>query len=402
MYGKHILLGVCGSISNYKIAILIRHFIKEEAEVKVIMTPDATKFISPLTFSTLSKNKVYTSFENLEGDIPHSVWNNHVELGLWADIFLIAPATATTLSKLAQGLADNFLIATYLSARCPVYIAPAMDLDMWQHPSTQRNISMLISYGNTVLGPDRGELASGLQGEGRLREPEILFENIQEVFQKNQPFLNQNVLITAGPTRESIDPVRYITNHSSGKMGFSLAEELAKQGANVTLISGPTNLNIDHPYIKILKVNTALEMFEESKMHFHSSNLIILTAAVADYRPQSINREKIKSSEENLTLDLIKNPDIAKYFGEHKKPNQILIGFALESENEIAYAQKKLISKNLDLIVLNSIRDDGATFEKDTNKVTLINKKGEITAYTLKSKKEVAKDILKYIVNLLS
>ena len=396
MDGKHILLGISGSIASYKAAILVRLFKKAGAEVRVIMTRDAENFITPLTLSTLSKNEVYTEFEKTEGGL----WNNHVELGNWADVFLIAPATANTLSKMAHGQADNLLLATYLSAKCPVFFAPAMDLDMWIHPSTQKNIETLVSFGNHLIEPGTGELASGLSGDGRLSEPENILKEIEAFFKDAGTFNGKKVLITAGPTQESLDPVRYLSNHSSGKMGYSLAQAFAEAGAEVFLVSGPTSLKINHPKIQVIPVRTAEEMFKASGQIFPEVQIAILTAAVADYRPADEKPEKIKSNSDFLILDLIRNPDIAKNLGSMKQLGQLLIGFALETENEIEHAQKKIISKNLDFIVLNSMKDDGATFGHDTNKVTIIDRRGLITEFSLKSKREVARDILQYTKNL--
>jgi phosphopantothenoylcysteine decarboxylase/phosphopantothenate--cysteine ligase len=392
MQGRHILLGVSGSIASYKAAFLIRLFIKAGAEVKVIMTPEATRFISPLTLSTLSKNEVVVYLEKENG-----LWNNHVDLGLWADIFLICPATASTLSRMARGLSDNALVATYLSARCPVFFAPAMDLDMWEHPSTQRNCQDLISFGNRQIGPGTGELASGLNGDGRMAEPEEIFDRTAEFFKNKNRFLGLKVLITAGPTQEALDPVRYISNHSSGKMGYALAENLAEEGAEVTLISGPSSLKIHHSNIHLIKVLTAHEMYQAAIQYFPGSRLIILTAAVADYRPIEKRSEKIKSRETYISLELEKTPDIAQNLGEKKQSNQVLVGFALETDHEIEHAREKIRKKNLDLIVLNSLKDEGAAFGHDTNKITLIDQNGAIRAYDLKSKSEVASDIIEYL-----
>lgn len=397
MQGKHVLLGISGSIASYKAAFLIRLLIKKHAIVRVIMTHDATKFITPLSLSTLSKNEVLISFEKNEGGI----WNNHVELGLWADIFLIVPATASTLAKMANGISDNLLIATYLSAKCPVFFGPSMDLDMWKHPSTQENIKNLLEYGNHQIGPDSGELASGLTGEGRMTEPEEIMNILEDFFQNSPVFSHKKILITAGPTRESLDPIRYLTNHSTGKMGYALAECLAGLGAQITLISGPSSCNINHPNVKIKLINSAEDMFKEVMKHFPESEITILTAAVADYRPKFEGKEKIKSDSETFNLEMVKNRDIAKHLGEAKRENQVLVGFALETENEIPNAIKKLKSKNLDFIVLNSTRDPESTFGFDTNKITIIDKDESITEFALKSKKEVARDIVIHLQNLL-
>jgi len=395
MQGKHILLGVSGSIASYKAALIIRLLIKAGAEVKVIMTEDSTRFISPLTLSTLSKNEVVIHFEKEEG----GVWNNHVDLGLWADLLIIAPATANTLSKMANGLADNVLIATYLSAKCPVFFAPAMDLDMWAHPSTQKSCRELISYGNIQIGPGNGELASGLQGDGRMAEPEEIFEKIAHFFLNKKPYQGQKILMTAGPTQEALDPVRYISNHSSGKMGYALAELLADWGAEVFLVSGPTNLKIHSPQIHLIKVLTAEQMNAQCLAHFPEMDMAILTAAVADYRPKKVSETKIKSKDQDWVIELEKNPDIAQNLGQLKKDHQILVGFALETDHELENAKGKILKKNLDCIVLNSMKVDGATFGYDTNQVTLINRKGDIREYGLKSKTEVARDIAEYILD---
>ncbi len=416
MQGKHILIGVSGSIASYKAATLIRHFIKAGASVKVIMTSEATHFISPLTLSTLSKNPTLVSFEASEGGL----WNNHVELGLWADVFIVAPATASTLSRMAQGLSDNLLVATYLSARCPVFIVPAMDLDMWGHPSTNNNIQTLLAHGNFLIGPAKGDLASGLSGEGRMTEPEEIFHEIELFFTSKPPdkegasdsiaskgeegnptFIGRKVLITAGATRENLDPVRYFSNHSTGKMGYALAEAFASLGAEVYLVSGPTSLVIQHPNIHVLSVTTAREMFNECVRYFSQCTIAVLAAAVADYRPSQEKPEKIKSSEDILRIELVKNPDIAKALGEKKQVGQILVGFALESENEVQNAIKKVKTKNLDFIVLNSLRDEGAGFGHDTNKITIIDKVGAASEFGLKSKREAADDIIQYLENLM-
>lgn len=393
MQGKHILLGVSGSIASYKAAFLIRLLIKSGAEVRVVMTSEATHFISPLTLATLSKNEVVVNFEKEEGGL----WNNHVELGLWADLFIIAPATATTLSKMAHGLSDNVLIATYLSSRCPVFFAPAMDLDMWHHPSTQNNCKTLKSFGNTQMSPGSGELASGLSGDGRMAEPEEIFQHIINFFQKKSRFSGKKIMITAGPTQEPLDPVRYISNHSTGKMGYALAESLAEEGAEVFLISGPTSLKISSRSIHLIQVLTAREMYQEAINYFPQVQSTILTAAVADYRPKEVKAQKIKSRDQDLIIELEKNPDIAQSLGENKKPDQILVGFALETDHEIENAREKILKKNLDFIVLNSMQDSGATFGHDTNKITILDQDGSIKNYELKSKREVAIDIVNYL-----
>ncbi|HCN83281.1 MAG TPA: bifunctional phosphopantothenoylcysteine decarboxylase/phosphopantothenate--cysteine ligase CoaBC, partial [Sphingobacteriaceae bacterium] len=347
---KNILLGICGSIASYKSAILTRLLVKSGANVKIIMTSDATHFITPLTLSTLSKNPVLTEYSNPgTGE-----WNSHVELGLWADMMIIAPASANTLSKFAHGICDNLLTASYLSAKCPVYIAPAMDLDMWKHPSTQNNIEKVKSYGNTIINPAHGELASGLIGEGRMAEPDEILGFLQQELKKKLPLRNKKALVTAGPTYEAIDPVRFIGNHSSGKMGYALAEELSELGADVTLISGPTSLNISNKQIHRVNVTTAEEMLREASRYFPTSDITIMNAAVSDYRPKSVAEQKIKKATGEFSIDLVKTTDILKSLGDIKRKDQILIGFALETTDEEANAIKKVKQKNLDFIVLNS------------------------------------------------
>lgn len=393
---KKIIVGVTGGIAAYKAASLVRLLVKSGAEVKVIMTADATNFISPLTLSTLSKNKVYTKFSqdsNTDG-----VWNNHVELALWADIMLIAPATANTLSKMVNGMCDNFLLAVYMSAECPVFYAPAMDLDMYKHPSTKRNFDILESYNNIQIPAEEGELASGLVGKGRMAEPENILAFMTNALQEEKQHLaGKKVLLTAGPTHEAIDPVRFIGNHSSGKMGYAIAERAAALGAEVILVSGPVHLKPKHPNITRISVTSAAEMYEETHKYFANSDIAILSAAVADYTPIQVGEEKIKKKTESFTLELTKTKDILKSLGEIKE-KQFLVGFALETENEIDNAKGKLESKNLDLIVLNSLRDPGSGFANDTNKVTFINPKGIYQAFDLKTKTEVAVDIFNYIV----
>jgi phosphopantothenoylcysteine decarboxylase/phosphopantothenate--cysteine ligase len=386
---KKILIGVCGSIAAYKSALLIRQLIKEEAEVKVVMTTSASSFISPLTLSTLSKNPVYTEFvKNEQGE-----WNNHVELGLWADIMIIAPASANTLGKLANGICDNLLCAVYLSAKCPVFIAPAMDLDMFRHPSTQQNLSKLKSFGNRIIDAEIGELASGLEGKGRMAEPEHITEAIKKYFSSKGIFAGKKILITAGPTQEPIDPVRYISNHSTGKMGYQLAEAAAAMGAEVILISGPSSL--DKPSnVTLIKIVSAKDMFLAVEKHFTIADIVILSAAVADYTPITVSDKKIKKKEEQFSIELTKTTDIAKETGKLKREKQITVGFALETDNELENAKGKLASKNLDLIVLNSLNDQGAGFGHDTNKITILDKDNKIRNFGLKSKKEVAMDIL--------
>lgn len=394
---KKILLGVSGSIAAYKAAVLTRLLVKEGAEVKVIMTHAAHDFITPLTLSTLSKNPVYTQFKS--GDA--GTWNNHVELGLWADVMVIAPASANTISKMAHGLCDNLLLATYLSARCPVYLAPAMDLDMLQHPSTQQNLKKLQQYNNQIIAPGYGELASGLVGNGRMAEPEEIVAELEKHFSNQFALAGKKVLITAGPTYEAIDPVRFIGNHSSGKMGFAIAEALADQGALVNLVTGPTHQHTNHPGVTVKRVTSADEMFEACKAVFLESDITVLAAAVADYKPVEVATQKIKKKESDLTIPLTKTTDIAASLGKLKHNGQVIVGFALETEEEQANAMKKLESKNFDLIVLNSLNDKGAGFGHDTNKITLIDRNQQVKSFTLKSKKEVARDIVEAIIQKL-
>jgi phosphopantothenoylcysteine decarboxylase/phosphopantothenate--cysteine ligase len=394
--GKKILLGISGGIAAYKTPLLVRELIKFGAEVRVLMTPLAKDFVTPLTLSALSKNPVLSSFTNNELDNP--VWNNHVELGLWADLYIIAPATSNTLSSMAQGRCNNLLLATYLSAKCPVFIAPAMDLDMYKHSSNQKNINLLASYGNKILPVGEGVLASGLEGKGRMMEPHQIAENIISYFNPSLPLKNKKVLITTGPTYEAIDPVRFIGNHSSGKMGFSLAKEAAKLGAIVTLISGPTAQIISHPNILIVKVVSTLEMFDAVKEYYLNTDIAIAAAAVADYKPEIQVLHKIKKKADLLTLNLIPTQDILAYMGSHKK-NQYLIGFALETNNAIENAIEKLKNKNLDGVVLNSLQDTGAGFSVSTNKITYIHANQSINEFPLQSKSDCAKVIFKQILS---
>jgi phosphopantothenoylcysteine decarboxylase/phosphopantothenate--cysteine ligase len=398
--GKNILLGVTGGIAAYKAAFLVRLLVKKGANVKVVMTPSAKEFVTPLTLSTLSKNEVFSSFTNEENDFDSHrelQWNNHVEMALWADLFLVAPATANTLSKMANGTSDNLLLACYLSAKCPVYYAPAMDLDMYAHPTTAVTFEKLNSFGNIQIPAAFGELASGLVGQGRMAEPEEIVSFLENDILKKLPLCGKKFLITAGPTYEAIDPVRFIGNHSSGKMGFAIAETAAQLGAEVVLISGPTALKLENDFVKIIRVTSAEEMYNATHEHFDKSDVAILSAAVADYRPSEIASEKIKKKDTELTLRLSKTKDILASLGEIKK-NQFLVGFALETENEEENAKLKLKKKNLDLIVLNSLRDKGAGFQTDTNKITLIGKDNKMLPFPVKPKKEVAKDILEYII----
>jgi len=396
--GKHILLGVTGSIAAYKSAILVRSLVKQGAEVKVIMTEMAKQFITPLTMATLSKNPILVEFYNPEnGD-----WNSHVSLGLWADLYLIAPASANTIAKMANGVADNLLLTAYLSSRCPVVVAPAMDVDMFLHPATQDNLKILSQRGVKIIEPDSGELASGLDGKGRMEEPEEIVSFVNALFQKSINLSTKKILITAGPTQEAIDPVRYISNHSTGKMGYALAEECASRGAEVFMVSGPTNLNISGKGISQINVISAKEMYNEALSIFNKGiDAAILCAAVADFTPAKQERSKIKRENENYNLELTPTIDIAASLGKLKKEGTILIGFALETDNELSNAQKKLEKKNLDAIVLNSLQDNGAGFGVDTNKVSIISKKGKPVAYSLKDKAEVATDIVDFVEKLL-
>ncbi|MGI9547963.1 MAG: bifunctional phosphopantothenoylcysteine decarboxylase/phosphopantothenate--cysteine ligase CoaBC [Flavobacteriaceae bacterium] len=394
--GKKVLLGITGGIAAYKTTFLVRLLIKAGAEVKVILTQNAAEFVSPLTLATLSKNPVLSSFvKEEEGSTD---WNNHVELGLWADLMIIAPATANTLSKMANGSCDNLLLATYLSANCTVFFAPAMDLDMYKHPATEKSFSTLINYGNVMIPATTGELASGLHGEGRMAEPEDVLSFIQDHLKEGSPLNGQRVLITAGPTYEAMDPVRFIGNHSSGLMGFELARVAAGLGAEVVLISGPSHQILEHPSVQIVRVTSAEEMYERAHEHFALVDIAIGAAAVSDYRPREVAAQKIKKESEKLSLDLVKNKDILLSLGE-KKQKQYLVGFALETENEIENAKAKLKKKNLDAIVLNSLNDKGAGFSKPTNKISFIDKNLDITSFELKNKAEVARDIWNEIIN---
>lgn len=388
--GKHIILGITGSIAAYKAATLVRLLIKEGAEVKVVMTPLAKEFITPLTMATLSKNPILVDFYNPEnGD-----WNSHVALGLWADLFLIAPASANTIGKMAAGVADNLLLTTYLSAKCPVMLAPAMDLDMYRHPSTQRNMEVLRSWGNWIIEPESGELASGLIGKGRMEEPENIVARVKEFFACSEDLVGKKVLVTAGPTYEKIDPVRFIGNYSSGKMGFALAEELAIRGAEVVLVTGPVSLEVNHPAVRRIDVESAGQMYETVVKEFPGCDAAILSAAVADFTPFKRADHKIKRGEETMHIDLAPTRDIAAELGKEKKNGQVLVGFALETNDEENNALSKLRRKNLDFIVLNSLNDAGAGFGGNTNKVTIIDREGGKQEFGLKSKKAVAKDIV--------
>ncbi len=393
--GKKIIVGVSGSIAAYKVAHLTRLLVKQAAEVKVIMTTSAVSFISPLTLATLSKNLVLTEFTQDNT----GVWNNHVELGLWADALLIAPATSHTLARCAQGLADNLLVATYLSARCPVFFAPAMDLDMYLHPATRNNLNLLAEYGNHIIPAEAGELASGLIGQGRMAEPEHILQFLEDYWQKPLLWKGKKVLITAGPTQEALDPVRFITNHSTGKMGYALATQALKKGAEVILVSGPTHLKLQHAHLKLIPVKSAQAMYEACAQHFENADIIILSAAVADYTPSTTSTKKIKKEDgdSNLMLALKRTVDIAQTLGKQKKTEQIMVGFALETHNEFQNAQTKLIKKNFDLIVLNSLQEEGAGFRHDTNKVTILSRYGEIDELPLLVKQEVANMICQKI-----
>lgn len=394
--GKKILLGVTGSIAAYKSANLVRLLVKQGAQVKVIMSDGAKDFITPLTLSTLSKNPVYSQFVlNENGE-----WTNHVDLALWADCVLIAPATANTLAKMAHGICDNLLLAVYLSAKSKVFVAPAMDLDMYAHPATQHNLVVLKSYGNIVLPVGEGELASGLKGAGRMLEPEEIISFLNTHLTTTETLKGKKVLVTAGPTYESIDPVRFIGNHSSGKMGFALAEEFARHGADVTLIAGPTDLTSDNQLIKRVDVTSADDMYEKTVKAFAKADIAVMSAAVADYTPEKVSITKIKKSGDELHLKLKKTKDILAQLGKVKTKKQTLVGFALETDNEVANAKSKLERKNLDFIVLNSLKNKGAGFGHNTNKISIIDKKGVVTDFKLKAKTEVAHDIVQKIIDL--
>ncbi|MFT5265407.1 MAG: phosphopantothenoylcysteine decarboxylase/phosphopantothenate--cysteine ligase, partial [Polaribacter sp.] len=386
------LLGITGSIAAYKSAFLTRLLIKAGAEVQIVMTPAATDFITPLTLATLSKKNVFTSVSAEDS------WNNHVEMGLWADVMLVAPATATTLSKMAHGICDSIIVATYLSAKCPVFFAPAMDLDMWKHPATLDNVKRLQSFGNKLIPVGHGELASGLSGDGRMAEPEDIVQTLSNYFAKAQSLKGKTALVTAGPTYESLDPVRFIGNHSSGKMGIAIAEELANKGAAVTLVLGPSKEEIENENINVIRIRSAQEMYEACATVFPTTDISVLAAAVADYRPKTISTEKIKKSGNDLSIDLERTTDIAATLGKTKKKGQLLIGFALETNNEVENAKGKLERKNFDFIVLNSLQDKGAGFQHNTNKITIVGQNNKIKEFELKTKVEVAVDIVEEIV----
>lgn len=394
MHGKKIILAVTGSIAAYKTAILTRLLVKAGAEVQVLMTKAATEFISTLTLSTLSKKEVYTEV------ISEKEWNNHVELGLWADAMIVAPATANSIARLANGICDNIVAAVYLSARCPVFFAPAMDVDMWKHPSTAKNLALLKSYGNNIVPVAHGELASGLIGKGRMAEPEDIFAFLENSFQEGQPLSGKKVLITAGPTYEPIDPVRFIGNRSSGKMGVAIAESFAKRGAEVKLVLGPSKLSPGHSNIEVIRVGTAQQMYDEAVKAFPNTNIAVMAAAVADYRPKTAALVKIKKSGDDLNIELEKTPDIAASLGKMKQDGQVIVGFALETNNEHANARKKLERKNFDFVVLNSLQDAGAGFNFDTNKITILFKDNKQKEFELKSKAEVAEDIVEEVLQL--
>ena len=394
--GKNILLGITGGIAAYKTTFLVRLLIKAGANVKVILTDSASSFVSPLTLATLSKNPVLTSFVSEDKEEGTS-WNNHVEMGLWADLMVIAPATANTLSKMANGVCDNLLLATYLSAKCPVFFAPAMDLDMYKHPSTIASFDKLLSFGNIMIPAGAGELASGLYGEGRLAEPEDIVAHLKQFLNEGLPLSGKRVVITAGPTYEAIDPVRFIGNHSSGKMGYELALAAANKGASVILVSGPSHLSIAHDNITLVRVTSADQMYNEVHKHYAATDIAICAAAVADYKPKTIADQKIKKSDAELQITLVKNKDILLSLGDQKK-HQFIVGFALETQNEVENATKKLKKKNLDLIVLNSLNDKGAGFGKSTNKISIIDNKLNIKTFKLKTKADVALDIINEII----
>jgi len=392
--GKKILLGISGGIAAYKTANLVRLFIKSGAEVQVVMTPSAKDFITPLTLSTLSKREVFSAFYQSEDQ--DKKWNNHVELALWADFIVVAPATANTISKMANGICDNLLLAVYLSAKCNVYVAPAMDLDMYKHPSTIENLKKLESFSNVVIPAESGELASGLIGEGRMAEPENILKFIENDIAKNLPLKGKKALVTAGPTYEAIDPVRFIGNHSSGKMGFEVAKVLADNGAEVTLVSGPTHLSLKHLLVNIVNVISADDMYQECFKVYKNVDIVVCVAAVSDYSPKNIAKQKIKKTEDSFVIEMKKNKDILAWLGDNKQ-HQFLVGFALETENEIENAKSKIQKKNVDLIVLNSLNDKNSGFGTNTNKVTFIDRNFTIEEFPLQSKEKVAKNIVKKI-----
>lgn len=395
--GKKILIGVCGSIAAYKSALLVRFLIKEGAEVRVLMTDAARQFITPLTLGTLSKNPVLTTFAREET----GEWNSHVELGLWADALVIAPASANTIASFAHGICNNLITATYLSARCAIFVAPAMDLDMYRHPATQENLQTLKKWGNTIIDAEHGDLASGLTGVGRMSEPEHIITVLEDYFHGDLPLKGKKVLVTAGPTYEPVDPVRYIGNRSSGKMGYAIAGQMAALGARVTLVSGPSRVAVPRD-VQLVPVTSAGEMYREAGQHFEESDIAIFAAAVSDYTPKSTASRKIKKDTGNLHLELIKTTDIAGELGKKKRPGQLMVGFALETNDEQENARDKLVKKKFDLIVLNSLNDQGAGFEHDTNKVTFIDRNNKVTDFELKSKQAVARDIADAVINLMN
>ena len=396
--GKHIILGICGGIAAYKSVYLLRLFIKAGAEVQVVITPAGKEFITPVTLSALSGKPVISEFFTANT----GSWNSHVDLGLWADAMVIAPATASTIGKMANGIADNMLVTTYLSAKCPIFVAPAMDLDMFAHPSTQRNLQLLKEYGNLIIEPAAGELASHLVGKGRMEEPENILKAVEAYFRSTQELAGRHIIVTAGPTYEKIDPVRFIGNYSSGKMGYAIAEECAKRGAAVTLISGPVGIKAKHPSIKVIDVESAKEMHDAALAEFAACDAAIMCAAVADYTVENPATHKIKREHDELpVIRLKKNPDIAAELGARKRTGQVLVGFALETDNERVNAAEKLKRKHLDFVVLNSLNEPGAGFKTDTNKITIIDKDGTERNYGLKDKKLVAIDIIDALVEKL-
>ena len=396
--GKKIILGITGSIAAYKAACLIRALVKKGAEVQVVITPAGKEFITPLTLATLSRKPVISEFfSNRDG-----TWNSHVDLGLWADALLIAPATASTIGKMANGIADNMLVTTYLSCKAPVFVAPAMDLDMYAHPATRQNLDKLRSFGNLIIEPATGELASQLTGKGRMEEPDVIVARLEDFFAMQAGLQNKKILITAGPTYEKIDPVRFIGNYSSGKMGFALAEDCARRGAEVTLVAGPVSLAVQHPGIRRIDVESADEMYEAAMEHFPASDAGILCAAVADYRPAKVSAKKIKrENKSGMAIRLVANPDIAASLGAVKRDGQALVGFALETNDGPVHAAAKLKKKNLDFIVLNSLEEPGAGFRVDTNKITILGKNGDVDSYPLKSKQEAASDIVNKLIAVM-
>ena len=396
--GKNVVLAVTGSIAAYKSALIVRLLTKQGALVKVVMTKSAIDFITPLTLSTLSNNPVFSDFTSSKDK---GTWNNHVDLGLWADYMVVAPATANTLSKMATGEVDNFMMAVYLSAKCPVYIAPAMDLDMYKHPSTKDNISKLESFGNTIIYPESGELASGLEGEGRLAEPEHILSFLSNDIKSKKPLFGKRYLISAGPTHEPLDPVRFLGNQSTGRMGYALAQRAFELGADVTLVSGPVSLELPNAGIKRIMITSAEDMFGAMTEHYDSVDVVIMAAAVADYTPMEVSDIKIKKAEDDLKIHLKRTKDILAYLGENKK-SQTLVGFALETNNEVENAKKKITKKKLDFIVLNSLKDKGAGFAHNTNKISIIGKDNNVIDFELKSKLEVADDILQHLIKTIN